>query len=317
MNGRVRTVLCAPDSYKGTIDAIHAAFAMGKGAERAGWGVDICPMSDGGDGFAQVLAAAGGRPRITWETTTVAGPLGLPVDAHWWTTSDGAVIESATASGLVLAGGALGNDPLRADTRGTGELIVTALRRGIKRLLVGVGGSASTDGGMGAVEVVLDAGGLGDAELVVACDVDIPFLEAAERFGPQKGASEAEVEQLSARLVALAAQYENLFGVDVTKIARAGAAGGLAGGLAALGARLVDGFGEVAERVDLAGQIDRAHLVITGEGRLDDLLVGEGRRWRRSHGAKRCASRARRRRGSRSSRCGHERRGSARRSESE
>ncbi len=255
MNKRTRAVLCAPDSYKGTIDAIHAASAMGMGAERAGWGVDICPMSDGGDGFAQVLAAAGGRTPITWETTRVAGPLGAPVDAHWWTNSDGAVIESATASGLVLVGGAPGNDPLRADTRGTGELIATALRRGMNRLLVGVGGSASTDGGSGAVEVILDAGGLGDAELVVACDVDIPFLEAAERFGPQKGASEAQVEELSARLVALAVQYENRFGMDVTKIARAGAAGGLAGGLAALGARLVDGFERVAESVDVAGRI--------------------------------------------------------------
>lgn len=269
MNGPDLGLLAAPDSFKGTLGAVEAARAIAVAARRTGWVPDVCPMSDGGEGFGAVLAASAGTGSVRWETAAVSGPLGSRVPARWWRSSSEAVVESASASGLVLAGGATGNDPMRADTRGTGELIAAALRTGLGRVLLGVGGSASTDGGRGALEALVDAGGLGGAELVVACDVNIAFLDAAKRFGPQKGASKIQVVELSRRLESLAAEYESRFGVDVTKIARAGAAGGLAGGLAALGARLVDGFELVAERAGLARRISSSRLVVTGEGRFD------------------------------------------------
>ena len=113
---------------------------------------------------------------------------------------DVAVVESAAASGLPLAGGAEGNDPLRATTRGTGELVVAAAAAGARRVLLGVGGSATTDGGRGALEAIEEAGGLGEIEVVVACDVKTRFIEAAEEFGPQKGATPAQVVELGDRL---------------------------------------------------------------------------------------------------------------------
>jgi glycerate kinase len=189
--------------------------------------------------------------------------------APWWLAADVAVVESAAASGLPLAGGAEGNDPLRATTRGTGELLLAAAAAGARRVLVGVGGSATTDGGRGALEVIDEAGGLGGIEVVVACDVETLFVEAAERFGPQKGATPSQVVELRDRLVELAVHLRARYGVDVTTLPGAGAAGGLAGGLAALGARLVPGFGVVARSVDLPGRLARADLVVTGEGRLD------------------------------------------------
>jgi glycerate kinase len=147
--------------------------------------------------------------------------------------------------------------------------VVEALRAGATRVLVGVGGSATTDGGRGAVEVVEASGGLGDAEVVVACDVRVRFTEAAERFGPQKGASAQEVVELRRRLEDLAGEYRRRYGVDVADRPGSGAAGGLAGGLAALGARLVPGFELVADAVGLAGRLGRADLVLGAEGRLD------------------------------------------------
>jgi glycerate kinase len=179
------------------------------------------------------------------------------------------VVESAVASGLVLAGGTLGNDPLAATSRGTGELITAALRAHTGRVLVGVGGSASTDGGLGALEALDAAGGLGGAEVLVVCDVVTSFVDAASEFAPQKGASPTQVAELRERLVAVADHYHERFGVDVTSMRRAGAAGGLAGGLAVLGARLVDGLDLVAERAGLDRHIAEAQLVMTGEGCLD------------------------------------------------
>jgi len=180
-----------------------------------------------------------------------------------------AVVESAAASGLPLAGGAEGNDPMGATTRGTGELIAAAAAAGARRVLVGVGGSATTDGGRGALEAIDAAGGIGGVEVVVACDVGTGFIDAAEQFGPQKGATAAQVVELRDRLAAFAVQLREDYGVDVTTLPGAGAAGGLAGGLAALGARLVPGFGVVAESVGLFDRIARVDLVVTGEGRLD------------------------------------------------
>jgi len=258
-------VLAAPDKLKGTLGAAGAAAAVEQAAAAAGWRADACPLSDGGEGFADVLASLGGEVR----ETTVSGPLGAPVTARWRMAGDQAVVESAAASGLVLAGGRRGNDPVRASSRGTGELLVAAASAGARRILVGVGGSAMTDGGSGAVEAVEECGGLGQVEVVVACDVTALFVDAAERFGPQKGADPGQVGVLRARLEDLAGRYRQRYGVDVSSLAGSGAAGGLAGGLAALGATLVPGFDLVAGVVGLEARVAGADLVVTAEGRLD------------------------------------------------
>jgi glycerate kinase len=265
--------LLAPDAFKGTAEAPAIAFAMAAGARRAWWGADLCPLSDGGEGFAAVLAAVPGRTGNSapgaWHETTVTGPLGQPVVARWWMADAVAVVESAAASGLPLAGGAEGNDPLRASTRGTGELLVAALQAGARRVLMGVGGSATTDGGAGALAAIEEGGGLGGVEVIVACDVKTLFVEAAEQFGPQKGATPAQVLELRHRLAAQAVELGKRYGVAVTDLPGGGAAGGLAGGLAALGARLVPGFGVVADAVGLEDRLALVDLVVTGEGRLD------------------------------------------------
>jgi glycerate 2-kinase len=267
------SVLAAPDAFKGTAPAPAIAGAVAAGAGRAGWSCDPCPLSDGGEGFADVLAAtrplSDTEPRGAWHETPVTGPLGRTVVARWWTDDGVAVVESAAASGLPLAGGAEGNDPVAATSRGTGELLVAAAAAGARQVLVGVGGSASTDGGRGALEAIEDAGGLAGIEVVVACDVEIRFVQAAELFGPQKGATPAQVVELADRLAAFAVEIRERYGVDVTGVPGGGAAGGLAGGLAALGARLVPGFGVVAEAVGLLARMAGTDLVITGEGRLD------------------------------------------------
>jgi glycerate kinase len=176
----------------------------------------------------------------------------------------------ATASGLLLAGGREGNDALAASTTGTGELIDQALDAGVKKIIVCLGGSATTDGGLGALRAIYPLPRLRGVELVVACDVRIPFVEAAELFAPQKGASPKQVELLRRRLERLAQVYEEDFGVDVRSIPGSGAAGGLAGGLAAIGAELVPGFDVVADALGLEERIEGAELVVTGEGFLDE-----------------------------------------------
>jgi glycerate kinase len=258
-------VVVAPDKLRGSISAARAADALARGAAGAGWRTARRPLSDGGEGFLEVLAGVGGALR----TETVTGPLGEPVPAAWRLAGDLAVVESALASGLLLAGGAAGNDPLRATSRGTGELVAAALAAGARRILLGVGGSACTDGGSGALEALEEAGGLRGAEVLVACDVDVGFVDAAERFGPQKGADEGQVTALRRRLEALAGDDRRRYGVDVGTLAGAGAAGGLAGGLAALGARLVPGFDLVASMVGLEAPLAGADLVLSAEGQLD------------------------------------------------
>jgi glycerate 2-kinase len=264
--------LATPDVFKGTAPAAAVAAAVATGAAQAGWACDECPLSDGGEGFAAVLATSSGPGHDDpgrWLETTVTGPLGRPVSARWFLRGAGAVIESAAASGLPLAGGPTGNDPVGATTRGTGELIVAAMAAGADRILMGVGGSATTDGGLGAVEVVDQAGGLGAVELVVACDVETLFVDAAEIFGPQKGASPDQILLLRRRLEDLVDRYRARSDLDLSSLPAAGAAGGLAGGLAVLGARLVPGFDVVAAAVGLKDRLGVADLVVTGEGRLD------------------------------------------------
>jgi glycerate kinase len=255
-------VVAAPDSFRGTATARDVAAAIGRVAWEHGWDCDEVPVSDGGEGF---LDALGGPNR----TATVTGPLGDLVEAGWRLDGRRAVVEMALASGLLLVDGADGNDPIAASTYGTGELITAALDAGARRVLVGVGGSATTDGGLGALRALHPTARLKGIELVVACDVRTRFVDAADTFAPQKGATPAQVELLRRRLERLAQVYAEEHGVDVLAVDGAGAAGGLAGGLAAVGARLVEGFEVVAEEVDLWGRIDGADLVITGEGFLD------------------------------------------------
>jgi glycerate kinase len=237
---------------------------MARGLATAG--VDLVhevPLADGGEGTLDALVAARGGAR---RTARVTGPLGEMVDADYAVLPDGtAVVEMARASGLALVGGR--NDPLRASTRGTGELIAAALRSGAQRVLVGVGGSASTDGGLGA-----GAGGggsLAGGDLDVACDVTTAFLDAAAVYGPQKGASDAQAALLTRRLARLADEYHGRTGIDVTTLEGAGAAGGLAGGLAAIGAHLEPGFEVVAQAAGLDDVMGTVDLVVTGEGKLD------------------------------------------------
>jgi glycerate kinase len=255
-------VVAAPDTFRGTATARAVAEAVGRVAWERGWDCDEVPMSDGGEGF---LDALGGANR----TTVVTGPLGDPVEAQWRLDGRRAVLEMAQASGIGLVGGPEGNDPVAAATHGTGELIAAAVDAGARRLLVGVGGSATTDGGLGAVRALHPLARYRGIELVVACDVRTRFLDAAEVFAPQKGATPAQVGLLARRLERLAQVYVEDYGVDVRSIDGAGAAGGLAGGLAAVGAELVEGFEVVAEETDLYARLEGADLVITGEGFLD------------------------------------------------
>jgi len=255
-------VLAAPDKFRGTATAAEAAAAIGHACWELGHDVDEAPLSDGGEGLLDVL---GGPTR----TTTVTGPLGRPVDAAWRFRRDTAVIEMARASGLLLAGGAEGNDPLRASTIGTGELLDRALDLGATRIVVGLGGSATTDGGLGALEAIHVPARLRSVELRVACDVRTRFTDAAEVFGPQKGASPAQVALLTGRLQRLAQRYLADHGVDVDVIEGSGAAGGLGGALAALGGELLSGFELVADEVDLHDRLALADAVVTGEGHLD------------------------------------------------
>ncbi|HEY8524858.1 MAG TPA: glycerate kinase [Acidimicrobiales bacterium] len=256
-------VVAAPDKLRGTASAREAAAAIGRAAARAGWDCDELPVADGGEGTLDVL---GGPNR----TTTVTGPLGEPVEAGWRMTGRTAIIEMARASGLVLAGGAENNDPVGASSAGTGELVAAALDAGAKRILVGLGGSATTDGGLPALRALYPLHRYNGAEIVCLCDVRTTFVEAAEVFAPQKGASAAQVELLRRRLERLADVYRDEHGVDVRSLEGSGAAGGLAGGLAVAGATLAPGFEAVAEEVGLLDALEGADLVVTAEGYLDE-----------------------------------------------
>jgi glycerate kinase len=255
-------VVASPDKFRGTASASAIAGAIAAAAKSAGWDCDELPLADGGEGMLEVL---GGGNRAT----LVTGPLGDPVDASWQLNGRRAVIEMALASGLELVGGPDGNDPMAATTYGTGELIAAALDAGVRRIIVGVGGSATTDGGLGALRAVYPLQRLRGIELQVACDVRTKFVEAADLFAGQKGASSAQVALLRRRLERLGQVYLDEHGVDVRDIERAGAAGGLAGGLAAVGGTLVDGFDLVADEVGFDDALEGADLVVTGEGFVD------------------------------------------------
>ena len=280
-------VLAALDKFRGTATAKEACAAVGHACWELGFDCDEAPLADGGEGTLDVL---GGPNR----TSRVTGPLGDTVEAAWRLSRDVAVIEMARASGLQLVGGADRNDPVAASTSGTGELIDLALDAGAKKIIVCLGGSATTDGGYGAVRAIHAPARLKAVEFIVACDVTTLFTDAARVFAPQKGATPNQVNLLTGRLDRLAQLYREQFGVDVTNIEGAGAAGGLAGGLAALGARIVPGFDVVADEIELDERVERCEIVVTGEGFMDDQsfagkVVGGMQGLAESKGKKLCA----------------------------
>ncbi len=296
-------IVVAPDKFKGSLSAVEAAMAIEAGIRRVDVDaqVELVPMADGGEGTVEtLLSAMGGSTKVT----TVTGPLGAPIEAAWGLidgpkTESTAVIGMSAASGLKLVAGV--NEALKTTTYGTGELIKAALDHGCRRIILGIGGSATTDGGAGAAEALgvrffdsqgrrLERGGgaLGDLALIdtsgldqrlqavevkVACDVDNPLYGphgAAHVYGPQKGATMTEILRLDEGLRRLAAAIKNDLGLDIAKTAGSGAAGGLGGGLMAFaGARLAPGVELISEAVGLRDRMTTAVLVITGEGQID------------------------------------------------
>jgi glycerate kinase len=253
-------VLVAPDSFKGTFPAVAVADAIARGLERAGVAADRCPVADGGEGTLDaLLVALGGRV----ERVTVRGPLGAPVEACFALLGDGhrALLEMASASGLAVVSEL---DPWRASTYGTGQLIRAAVEAGAREVLVGVGGSATVDGGRGALEAI--GRDLRGARIVVLCDVRTEWERCSEIYGPQKGADEAMVDRLAARLDAFAGELER----DPRGVPMTGAAGGLSGGLwGGLGAELQPGAPYVLDALGFDARLREADAVVVGEGRID------------------------------------------------
>ncbi len=293
-------MLIAPQEFKGSLSADEAATAIRTGLRRArpDWTFDFLPLSDGGPGFLEALRKA---VRSDTSATVVHDALGRPVLGRWVVVreSGDALIEAAQANGLFhLRTGEL--DPLFADTAGVGELIAEAALDGPPRIIVGVGGSATTDGGSGMARalgaVFLDEAGnalvpggaplarlaridwsppawVGRIAVVVASDVTSPLVGpegAAAVYSPQKGADPAQVQLLEAAMVRYAAVLKRSLGVDVATLPGAGAAGGLGAGLVAfLGASIASGFDVVAEATRLEERMQRCDAVVTGEGGFD------------------------------------------------
>ena len=293
-DGRALTVLVAPDSFKGSLTSVEVARAIAAGWSRARPmdEVLLAPLADGGEGTTVAIEAAGGW---TWQTTAATDPIGRTISARWLRSNDGAraVIELAAASGLSrLRPDEL--DPLGATTRGTGELVRAALDAGVRDVTLGIGGSATNDGGAGilralgavigdpaADRVTVDLGGLdprlGETRLRIACDVTNPLLGptgAAATYGPQKGATPSDVAELDRRLERYADALEAATGRHERETPGAGAAGGTGFGLLCLADRfqsvdLVPGIDVVMSAADFDGKLGRADIVITGEGRID------------------------------------------------
>ena len=298
-------IVIAPDSFKESLSALDAALAIREGFRAVYPDADyvLLPVADGGEGTVDALVAATGGRRVA---RRVVGPLGDEVEAFYGVTGDGgvAVIEMAAASGLELVPPPLRN-PLVTTTFGVGELIRAALDDGARRFVIGIGGSATNDGGAGMVQALgvrlIDAGGgelprgggalagledidvsgldprLTECSIEVACDVDNPLVGpngASAVFGPQKGATPELVRILDASLAHYAAVVERTLGKPVADMPGAGAAGGLGAGLYAfLGARLRPGTEIVMAAVDMDLVVRDADLVITGEGRLDSQTI--------------------------------------------
>ena len=262
------SVILAPDSFKGSITARDAAAAIARGwsTARPDDAIALLPQADGGEGTLDAVEAAVAGARRRW-LGGVTGPDGAAVDASWLSLPDGtAVVELAQSSGLPLMRTL---DPLGATTRGLGEVIRAVLATSPRRLLVGLGGSASTDGGLGVLGAVPTV----DVEVVLLTDVTAPLrgpTGAAAVFAPQKGASPAQVVELEQRLAELAQRL----GGD-PQAEGAGAAGGTAYGLAtAWGARIVSGSEHIAALTGLDAAMSEADAAVTGEGRFDAQSLG-------------------------------------------
>ena len=248
--------LLSPASLKGVLSATSAAAALARGAREAGIDAEELPVADGGEGTAEVFERALGGE---WRTVEVQDPLGRPVEARWLVLPDGrAVVEAAAAIGLPLLARSE-RDPLRASSRGLGELLLAAGADGPSELVVALGGSATVDGGSGMREVL--------SELAIPCvalaDVRTTLPDAARVFGPQKGASPEDVAVLEERLAGME-ELQPFAGLPGS-----GAAGGLGAALAALGAKLVPGSPTVLELIDFDAHAARADVVVTGEGAVD------------------------------------------------
>ena len=271
-------VLVAPDCYGDSMTAVEAAAAIATGwtRSRPGDRFIVAPQSDGGPGFVEVLASRLGEMR----RLRVSGPLDTTVEAEWVydPASSTAYLECAQACGLAQLGGPpTPETALAAHSRGVGPLIAEALRVGARRIVVGLGGSACTDGGQGMIGELggLDAARrrLKDVELIAASDTEYPLLGpwgAARVFGPQKGADTATVAALEVRLEAWALELEAVAGRDVGAEPGAGAAGGIGAGLLALGGRCESGAAIIAKHTHLDDDLDTAELIVTGEGRFDE-----------------------------------------------
>ena len=301
MAGKKLKIAIAPDSFKGTLTALEAAECIERGLRRELRNISVrkIPMADGGDGTVQAIVdSTKGR----FKRAKVHDPLGRQIWAKYGITGDGriAVVEMAAASGLVLLKPSERN-PMLTTTRGTGDLIRAALRTGARKILIGIGGSATNDGGMGMAralglrfldddELEIPEGGgslgklaridasrtnakLGCAQIEVACDVDNPLIGptgAARVYGKQKGASPEQIRVLDKNLKQFARIVQSDLRVDVNRVPGAGAAGGLGAGLMAfLGAKLRPGVDVVADAIGLSKRLSGCDLVITGEGRTD------------------------------------------------
>lgn len=262
------TIVIASDSYKDCLSSAEVANAAAAGVRSIfpDAEIRIVPVADGGEGTVEALVDCLGG---VIAKATVSDPLGRPVEAAYGIAGDLAIIESAAACGLTLLEPSERN-PMLTTTRGLGELILDALERGCRRFLVGLGGSATNDGGRGMVETPGLPDAAAGADFTIACDVDTPFIgpQGASRvFGPQKGASPEEVEILEARLTDYAQEILEKTGVDVRDLPGAGAAGGLGGAFRAfLGAELRRGVDMVLDAVGFDEILEGADLVITGEG---------------------------------------------------
>jgi glycerate kinase len=298
-------IVIAPDSFKESLTAMQVAEAIEQGFRQIYPHADYLklPMADGGEGTVESMVAATGGKIIP---VTVTGPLGLPVDAFFGLSGDGdtAIIEMAAASGLHLVPSEKRN-PLLTGTFGTGELILAALDHGARKIIIGIGGSATNDGGAGMMQALgaelrdeegndIGTGGaalaelseldlslldarLAECDILVACDVDNPLCGedgASAVFGPQKGATPQQVTLLDAALRHYGEQIEQASGSAVINVAGAGAAGGMGASLfGLLNARLRPGVEIVTEALHLDEAVRDADLVITGEGRIDSQTI--------------------------------------------
>lgn len=257
-------LLIAPDAFKGTLSAGEVAEAIARGVRDGGLQAETCPVADGGEGTIDAL-----RATLDLEPRESAchDPLGRPIVARWaWLAERRtALVEMCSASGLSLVAPDQ-RDAERASSAGTGELLLAAREAGAVETVLAIGGTATSDGGHGALQAIERGGGLGEMRLTLACDVRIPFEAAAAVFGPQKGASPATVERLTARLHALATKLPR----DPRGLPMTGAGGGIAGALWAVhGAALQGGAAFVLDALDFDRRLRGADAVVVGEGCLD------------------------------------------------